>query len=569
MHPAAQAIAAANLPVTGDDSKKARPSSSQKSGRTEKAKTALPSFMKLFSRDKDSDSSKSKAPAAAATEEAEDKEKAQMQELERIMEMKDASELSGMTIRLKGAFSGKTRLKQQVSKSSVRSDKDDSSSSKGSDVDTKAKINPLTTDKTPELAQQFGVGVQFLIIKIKDSTNRKKDWDSNQVYSMTRKTQSILRNIVAFVKEMAQDQISSESVSAVFAKADEEVEHERTGKIQEVDVSLTNHGRYTRLVRKQLQQSLGRWCASLHFTAAQINTDLVELHRLKVQHSEIDIAAESSMLHICALISTFLTTLEQVLNDLETLHYFADEESLDDSTNSTDSEDALSVAPKASGFWDSFSDATPDSKELFKPANLNVIVSRVLSATDESSYQNIVLETYNTFTTSDDLLTKLIESFHVPKGKMDDVRTARHHKRVMIFLLAWVRYCRRFDFDARFVKRLRRFLDEALRAAPEEAEAIKTVIEELKKGEAEVEENETIEELPREITAFEADVNPFSFLLCFDSMLIAKQLTRIEYEIYRRIDPIELKGQAWNKPKRQCVSRSSSCFPAAVSTSLA
>jgi hypothetical protein len=187
-----------------------------------------------------------------------------------------------------------------------------------------------------------------------------------------------------------------------------------------------------------------------------------------------------------------------------------------------------------------------------------------LNAPDESSYQMVVIETYNTFTSSHDLLSKLIEAFYVPKGKMDDVRTSKHHKRVMDFLLSWVRYSRRFDFDARFLKRLRRFLDDALKSAPEETDSIKSVIAEITKGEQETEEVDVVEELPREVGAFEADINPFSFLLCFDSMLIAKQLTRIEYEMYRRIDPIELKGQSWNKPKRQCVSRSTYLHPMVV-----
>lgn len=208
-----------------------------------------------------------------------------------------------------------------------------------------------------------------------------------------------------------------------------------------------------------------------------------------------------------------------------------------------------------SGFWDTFSDVSLDIKELFKPATLNIIVARCLNAPVESQYQSTVLETYNSFASPDELLSKLIEAFFVPKGKMDDARTGRHQKRVMDFLSSWVRYCHRYDFDARFAKRLRRFLDDALKAAPDEADAIKAVIEDLKMQDSDVEETDAVDEIPKEITAFEADVNPFSFILCFDSMLIAKQLTRIEYEIYRRIDPIELKGQAWNKPKRQCVSR--------------
>jgi hypothetical protein len=476
--------------------------------------------------------------------------------------MKDASELSGMTIRLKGAFGGKTRLKTASSKTSVRNEKDDSSSS-SKDVDTKAKIVPLSSDKTPELAQQFAVAVQFLIMKIKDSLSRKKEWDQNQIYSMSRKTQSILRGVLTFVKDMAQDQISSEAVSSVLSKTDDDIEHERTGKIQEVDSSLTTQGRFTRLVRKQLQQSLGRWCASLHFTASQVNTDLFELTRIRGMHAEIDVSVESTMLHICALISTFLTTLEQVLNDLETLHYFIEDvgESSDDSAGATEE---VETAPKSTGLWDGYNEVSIETKELFRPATLNTVVTRCLNAPDESSYQMVVIETYNTFTSSHDLLSKLIEAFYVPKGKMDDVRTSKHHKRVMDFLLSWVRYSRRFDFDARFLKRLRRFLDDALKSAPEETDSIKSVIAEITKGEQETEEVDVVEELPREVGAFEADINPFSFLLCFDSMLIAKQLTRIEYEMYRRIDPIELKGQSWNKPKRQCVSRSTYLHPMVV-----
>jgi hypothetical protein len=40
-----------------------------------------------------------------------------------------------------------------------------------------------------------------------------------------------------------------------------------------------------------------------------------------------------------------------------------------------------------------------------------------------------------------------------------------------------------------------------------------------------------------------------------DDGLIAEQLTLIEYDFYQRIEAPELLGQAWNKDKKQCLSR--------------
>jgi len=48
---------------------------------------------------------------------------------------------------------------------------------------------------------------------------------------------------------------------------------------------------------------------------------------------------------------------------------------------------------------------------------------------------------------------------------------------------------------------------------------------------------------------------PHEAILELDDSLIAEQLTLIEYELYQRIEAPELLGQAWNKEKRQCLSR--------------
>jgi len=54
------------------------------------------------------------------------------------------------------------------------------------------------------------------------------------------------------------------------------------------------------------------------------------------------------MLHLCSLLSAFLTTLEQALNDVETLHYYV--EDTDDSSES-DSAKFESASP---AIWEEY-----------------------------------------------------------------------------------------------------------------------------------------------------------------------------------------------------------------------
>ena len=52
-----------------------------------------------------------------------------------------------------------------------------------------------------------------------------------------------------------------------------------------------------------------------------------------------------------------------------------------------------------------------------------------------------------------------------------------------------------------------------------------------------------------------ANVTPFTLLEGFDENVIAKQLTQIEFDYYRRIRPVELQSQAWNKKSLMPLSR--------------
>jgi hypothetical protein len=515
--------------------KKERPTSSKHpKDRGEKSKTALPAFMRIFGGgDKDS-KSRGNSPRK---DDIEDREKIQLEELERIAQMKDASEMSGMTMRLKG-FS--LRLRSKDKKKDDRGDVD-------LDNAPKIKVNAVQPERVPDLARTFMIYLQTYSGFLRKRTLKPKTFEgahAAELYDSSNKILSSLANVVLFVKDLANEQIASMAVSDVIAKTEEEVsvrcqtfysqtiaclmlsmlKNEKVGHIPEVDSQLINEGRYLRFVRKSLQESINSWTTSMFYTASQISTDLYSLTRAK----EVDVDCESTMLHLCALIQTFLITLEQSLNDIETLHYFADNS--DDSESSQDdvlneAELALTESAHGSGNSNIWEEPAAEASVIaavaspptlrnsnaateapapssvapaFKPATLNQLVLRLINMED-ATLQFTFFDMYLTFVTPLKLLMKFMEAYNVPKSiKMDPSKVSKHQSRVLDLIFQWVKTSRKYDFDTVVNMKLRGFLEECAKNASV-FDAVQSIFEEIKKQDAATEEVVIVEH-PKEIT---------------------------------------------------------------------
>jgi len=122
------------------------------------------------------------------------------------------------------------------------------------------------------------------IKKVQDVVRRPRDLDGplqSALYGARDTLLGRIKDIAAWVRELASNGLSSQATADVIAKTEDEASLARTGQIQEVDPQLINEGAYVKFLRKNLEQSLVRWYSNLYFSASQIMTDVHALTKVR------------------------------------------------------------------------------------------------------------------------------------------------------------------------------------------------------------------------------------------------------------------------------------------------
>jgi len=173
---------------------------------------------------------------------------------------------------------------------------------------------------------------------------------------------------------------------------------------------------------------------------------------------------------------------------------------------------------------------------------LNKLITRL---TDDLNvnFMKTFITTYRSFTTPHLLLKKIIQRYHVPT-KLNEDKTVIQ-LRCSNLLKHWVETSYA-DFDEEFFAELCQFLKElsldskSARLATVIATSMAKKREEMQNTKQQIVTLTIEEKIP---------LSPANLLFIFPEEEIARQLTLVDFQIYREILPAELLNQAWSKPK--------------------
>jgi son of sevenless-like protein len=194
----------------------------------------------------------------------------------------------------------------------------------------------------------------------------------------------------------------------------------------------------------------------------------------------------------------------------------------------------------------------------FIAGTLNLLVERLTftapnrSEHDNENFVKAFLVTYMSFTTPDMLLTKLIQRFNVPRGTMLDLEYTTRRQQIQKSVLKVIRMWlseHYSHFDPKLLVYLQTFLEDKVISenCKKDADQILEILNVKKYGR---EKSESLlvgkapdPKIPSNI------FHPNLSIIDIDEEEVARQMTLIEFEHFKSIEPQELLNQAWNKVK--------------------
>ncbi|KYR00579.1 Ras guanine nucleotide exchange factor [Tieghemostelium lacteum] len=202
-----------------------------------------------------------------------------------------------------------------------------------------------------------------------------------------------------------------------------------------------------------------------------------------------------------------------------------------------------------------------EESKIIKAASLNkLVIILTPEKNHDMEFTKTFLLTYQSFTTPEKLLQKLVQRYHVPIEKLSKSGLAEHmiknqvsviQLRVVNTLKTWIKdYFS--DFNDKLIQSVKSFC-ETLRHdnnTPLANRISETLNNKIKgTGEDEGEKKTQFKEAPPEPKVPKNIWSQTLDIFDIDEEEIARQLTLIDFEIFSSIKPTELLNQSWNKPK--------------------
>ncbi|GAM23008.1 hypothetical protein SAMD00019534_061830 [Acytostelium subglobosum LB1] len=202
-----------------------------------------------------------------------------------------------------------------------------------------------------------------------------------------------------------------------------------------------------------------------------------------------------------------------------------------------------------------FFDVNPVTTKLtniIRGATLNKLVEISTNNIDvDRDTMNVLLLTYMSFTTSDTLLEKLIERYNVPDHiEKKNKNVIQLH--VIVFIKNWLEQqspqaASGGGLEERFLERINQFIDRL------SGDGYANMVPPLRKLVESGIKKKRAYAMPEVSRSLNNSSKLPSLQLSFleDELFVAQQLTLREFDIFKRIQPVEFLNQAWNKAKLQ------------------
>lgn len=263
--------------------------------------------------------------------------------------------------------------------------------------------------------------------------------------------------------------------------------------------------------------------------------------------------------------SRLVTTLRIALKEVERVYdltmpdKFVEDEELEDQLYEFGLLEEDPEAVEDTNIWeepeeDNYIFHTPpgSTKPVIKAATLNKLVVQLTPERDnDMDFQKTFLMTYQSFTTPEKLLQKLIQRYQVPEkyaeGKPSTM-TNTIQVRVVNVLKRWLG-SHWEDLSEQHIESFRSFLNKQIKGTSEKLyNQLQSVL--ARKNQEEEKKALVFSEPPPDPKVVISTIfSPKLDLFDIDDIEIARQFTILEYELFKKIKPSELLNQAWNKPK--------------------
>jgi len=186
--------------------------------------------------------------------------------------------------------------------------------------------------------------------------------------------------------------------------------------------------------------------------------------------------------------------------------------------------------------------------EIVKSGSLNKLVEHLThDCKVDIQFLKTFLMTYQSFCSPEKLMNKLIQRYTVPSN-LEDVAVKTIQIRVINVLKKWMdEYYS--DFDDKLILLLRSFIDQIQIKYPAPASGLlKSLYKNFDKSNLTDSKQIFNEKTPEPVVPKNIFSNNLQ-IYDIDEEEIARQLSLIEYDIYKKIKPPELLNQSWNKTK--------------------
>ncbi|KAF2069090.1 hypothetical protein CYY_009588 [Polysphondylium violaceum] len=186
--------------------------------------------------------------------------------------------------------------------------------------------------------------------------------------------------------------------------------------------------------------------------------------------------------------------------------------------------------------------------EIVKSGSLNKLVEHLThDCKVDIQFLKTFLMTYQSFCSPEKLMNKLIQRYNVPSN-LDEVAVKTIQIRVINVLKKWMdEYYS--DFDDKLILLLRTFIDQIQIKYPGPAGGLlKSLYKNFDKSNLTDSKQIFNEKTPEPVVPKNIFSNNLQ-IYDIDEEEIARQLSLIEFDIYKKIKPPELLNQSWNKTK--------------------
>ncbi len=294
--------------------------------------------------------------------------------------------------------------------------------------------------------------------------------------------------------------------SALNKTMDEMEAFPARGTIDQVDSELIGRGQYSSMIQQLLKEYVYDAGVSIQNMTQQILSDIELLNQYRQGNASspitLDDTTEAVVLHVVALSITFKQRLAQALNDLETTRYLAlertvgssEREGLGPRTLSKRESPRVRLAGGDHSVWTdepesaSVNDGSLSPNSLtgpYRAGTINQLIRRLTP--EDKSAENVsallqfnqfqqlpeeeservgffktFLLTYRSFMSAASLLDKLLERYHVPRGKLSPDEGLVVKQRVCDVIKFWINE-HSYDLDTMLFTKLKYFFDGAVK----------------------------------------------------------------------------------------------------------